>query len=107
MIDVKFSQAANAYGNATKIGGLADGMMPVEDDGLKAPAFSELLGHALDKARDAGYTSEATSLKSIAGQTELHDLVLAVNNAELTLNTVVALRDRVVSAYQDIIKMPI
>ncbi len=106
MIDVKFTQAANAYGNASKIG--AGGGAPLlEEEALKAPAFSEVLGQALDKARDAGYGSEAVSLKSIAGQTELHDLVLAVNNAELTLNTVVAIRDRVVSAYQDIIKMPI
>ena len=37
----------------------------------------------------------------------LTDLVTAVANAELTLNTVVAVRDRVISAYQSIIGMSI
>jgi flagellar hook-basal body complex protein FliE len=34
-------------------------------------------------------------------------VVTAVTNAELTLETVVAVRDRVVQAYQDILRMPI
>jgi flagellar hook-basal body complex protein FliE len=48
-----------------------------------------------------------TSTKSIANEAELHDLITSVSNAELTLNTVVAVRDRMISAYQDIIKMAI
>ncbi len=35
------------------------------------------------------------------------DVVQAVSNAELTLQTVVAVRDRVVNAYQEIMRMPI
>jgi flagellar hook-basal body complex protein FliE len=34
-------------------------------------------------------------------------VVTAVSNAEVTLQTVVAVRDRVVAAYLDILKMPI
>jgi flagellar hook-basal body complex protein FliE len=37
----------------------------------------------------------------------LTDVVTALARAELTLQTVTAVRDRVVQAYQDIIKMPI
>ena len=47
------------------------------------------------------------SAKAIAEKADLTDLVTSVTNAELTLQTVVAVRDRMISAYQDIIKMPI
>ena len=43
----------------------------------------------------------------VAGKADLTDVVTAVSEAETALNTVVAIRDRVISAYQDIIKMPI
>jgi flagellar hook-basal body complex protein FliE len=35
------------------------------------------------------------------------DVVLAVARAELALQTAVAVRDRVVAAYQDVMRMPI
>jgi flagellar hook-basal body complex protein FliE len=38
---------------------------------------------------------------------ELVDIVSAVANAEITLDTVVTIRDRVIHAYQEIIRMPI
>jgi flagellar hook-basal body complex protein FliE len=41
------------------------------------------------------------------GQGDVVQVVNAVTAAELTLETVVAIRDRVISAYQDIMKMPI
>ena len=34
-------------------------------------------------------------------------ITIAVTNAEITLETIVALRDRVVQAYQEILRMPI
>ncbi|MEM6903398.1 MAG: flagellar hook-basal body complex protein FliE, partial [Pseudomonadota bacterium] len=34
------------------------------------------------------------------------DVVMAVNNAEITLQSVVSIRDRVISAYQEILRMP-
>ena len=50
---------------------------------------------------------EKLSAQSVAGKAELTDVVTAVTSAELTLQTVVAVRDRVISAYQEIMRMPI
>ena len=44
---------------------------------------------------------------NITGKADIVDVVNAVNQAELTLNTVVAVRDKVVAAYQSIMNMPI
>jgi flagellar hook-basal body complex protein FliE len=50
---------------------------------------------------------EAAASQGAAGQGDVVQVVNAVTAAELTLETVVAIRDRVISAYQDIMKMPI
>ena len=47
------------------------------------------------------------SAQALTGSGNLTDAVTALSRAELTLQTATALRDRVVQAYQDIIKMPI
>jgi len=44
---------------------------------------------------------------AIAGKTDLSSVIAAVANAELTLQTVVAVRDRMVQAYQEVMRMPI
>ncbi len=58
-------------------------------------------------AMETGRTGEQTSLLAAAKKAELVDVVTAVSDAEVTLQTVMALRDRVIQAYQEIIKMPI
>jgi flagellar hook-basal body complex protein FliE len=47
------------------------------------------------------------SAKAVTGEADIVDVVQAVGNAEITLQTVVAVRDRVISAYQEIMRMPI
>lgn len=105
MVDAtKFGEAMNAYKNASKMGGIAT---PESDSNAGKPQFGELLTESLSEAKNTAYKSEAISAKSLVGEAELHELVTSVTNAELTLNTVVSIRDRVISAYQDILKMPI
>jgi len=77
-------------------------------NGAGEPTFASLVQQAAQGAIDNNYASEAQVLRTVAsGKTELHEVVTAVANAEVTLQTVVAVRDRVVSAYQDIMRMPI
>ena len=75
------------------------------------PASMEGFGNALVKAMqgvvDAGHQADAKSAEAISGTGNLTDVVSAVNRAELALQTTSAIRDRVVQAYQDIMRMPI
>ena len=52
-------------------------------------------------------TSETMSAKAVTGEADITEVVQAVTNAEITLQTVVSIRDRMVSAYQEILRMPI
>jgi flagellar hook-basal body complex protein FliE len=69
--------------------------------------FGGMLTRALDGAVQAGHAAEAQATQAIAGGGNLTDVVQAVSRAELTLQTATAIRDRVVQAYQDNMKMPI
>ena len=91
-------QAANSKTSGTNVG---------VDEASSGPSFADLLSDAGQNAINEGLESEKTSLKSLTGDTGLVDIVTAVSSAEVTLETVVSVRDRVIQAYQDIIKMPI
>ena len=72
-----------------------------------APTFGALLEQTLGEALQAGRKSEAIATTALSGHAGLQEVVEAVNAAEVTLQTVVAVRDRMIAAYQDILRMPI
>ena len=100
------SAALNAYAQAAKMATAASG----GDAGAAAApgsSFGELLNGVMNDAVNAGRAAEAKAASVAQGKGDLVDVVTAVNAAEMTLETVVAIRDRVISAYQDIMRMPI
>jgi flagellar hook-basal body complex protein FliE len=98
--------ATTAYRNQLKLQeGIKDSLE--SEQGAGKASFSDLLGESLKGSLDTLKQSEAVKMESLTGKVELTDLVTAISSAELTLNTVVAVRDKVISAYQDIIRMPI
>ena len=68
----------------------------------KNPAFDAL--HALASAVDKG---EKTSIAYMSGGADPHSLVEAMAAAELAIETAVTVRDKVVEAYQEILRMPV
>ena len=81
---------------------------PASTEKTKEPAsFMSMVGDSLKSAAASGYQSEALATKALAGKADITSVVTAVANAEIALNTIVAVRDRAISAYQDIIRMPI
>jgi flagellar hook-basal body complex protein FliE len=69
--------------------------------------FSGALQRALGAVVETSREAETGALKAISGQGDIAAVVTAVAKAELALQTTAALRDRVVQAYQDIMRMPI
>jgi flagellar hook-basal body complex protein FliE len=77
------------------------------DSGAAGSDFGATLQRAVQGAVDAGHTADTKSMQAIAGEGNLTEVVTALSRAELALETATAVRDRVVQAYQDIMKMPI
>ena len=69
--------------------------------------FAEILKETAGGVLQVGQGSETQALKAAAKDAEIVDVVTAVANAEITLETVMTVRDRVIQAYQEIMKMPI
>jgi flagellar hook-basal body complex protein FliE len=66
-----------------------------------------MLQRALERGVQLGHSAEAASTAAMLGQGGVTEAVLAISRAELALQTTVAVRDRVVAAYQDVMRMPI
>jgi flagellar hook-basal body complex protein FliE len=70
-------------------------------------SFGTAITQALGEAVQTGHTADDQAMKAISGGGNLTEVVTALSHAEITLQTATAIRDRVVQAYQDIMKMPI
>lgn len=104
MADNMMASAAAAYARqAQEINKLPAQEQPQET----GEDFSDLLKQAVQEAVDIGYKSETMSLKAAAGQADVNEVVTAIAEAEVTLQAVTTVRDKVIQAYQEIIKMPI
>jgi flagellar hook-basal body complex protein FliE len=69
--------------------------------------FSDFLTGAIKDSINTIRQGETAATAQVQGKANLVDVVQSVNAAELTLDTVVAVRDKVVAAYQSIMNMPI
>ena len=78
-----------------------------ETDETPLPSFQALVRTEVGNGVEALRHSERTALDAIVGKANVQSLVEAVSAAELSLQKVTAIRDRVITAYQEIIRMPI
>lgn len=69
--------------------------------------FANVLKDAAKVAIGTMKEAETQSAAAIAGKGDLREMVAAVANAEMTLDTVVTVRDKVINAYNEIMRMPI
>jgi len=101
--------AVQAYGRAAGIGrgagapGAGAGVGPAAGAGGFGGMVQSMIGDASTSLRAA----EQAGAKQVAGKGDLIDVVTAMGAAETALDTVVAVRDRVVSAYTDIMRLQI
>ena len=101
---IEFSKAAEALNKAASLGG-GRGMEARETP--EVGRFAEMVQQVSEDAVEATKAGEQLTAAAIQDKAELTEVVTAIANAEVTLQTVVAVRDKVISAYQEILRMPI
>lgn len=72
-----------------------------------AASFGALLNSAIAEAASSLKAGEAAAAQVASGEANLVDVVTAVSAAEVSLETALAVRNRVIEAYQEIMRMPI
>lgn len=98
--------AVAAYGGipAVKTGGSAASTGPGRsEEGSFGDMVSGLVADTAGKLQAA----EQASIRQVAGKGDLIDVVTAIGAAETALDTMVAVRDKVVNAYGEIMRMQI
>ena len=94
--------AAKAYAS------IQGGAMPTAAaQGPAQSGFAEMLTSVMGDMTQTSKAAETQMAASVQGQGSLIDVVTAVSSAEASLETVMAVRDQVIQAYQEIMRMPI
>lgn len=71
------------------------------------PDFASMIGKAIEATADAGRRSDAQAASVATGRADVVDVVTAVAESEAAIETLVAVRDRVIAAYEEIMRMPV
>jgi flagellar hook-basal body complex protein FliE len=101
LLTVTPNAAAQAYARVASDASAGGG------SGAGSEGFGAALSHALGGAVQTGQQADAMAAQGLNGQGDLTQIVTSVTQAQLALQTTVALRDRMVQAYQSIMNMPI
>ena len=102
-MSIDAAQAAQAYLKTAKPGGAG----VAAQDEAAGPSFADMVQDAVGGVGETLQNGEDKAMAAATGGADLTEIVTAVSAAEITLETVVAIRDRVISAYQEIMRMPI
>jgi flagellar hook-basal body complex protein FliE len=102
--------AANAYAALARMtdsgAGIGAGAGKASELG-GGQSFGAMLKDAIGSVMEAGKKSDAQSIAMASGKANVMDVVTAVAETDVAVSTLVSVRDRVIQAYEDIMKMPI
>ena len=101
--------AASAYANIARLAAdptqaLTRGAGP---DAKGEASFASVLKDAMNAVNELGKKSDAQARAMVNGKSDMVHVVTAVAETEVAIDAVVAVRDKVIAAYEDIMKMPI
>lgn len=86
---------------------LRSSMNPVRDISAK-PSFRETLKSALAKVNDLQINSDNAMEKYVTGESDnLHELMISIEEAKIALQFTIEVRNRIIEAYQEIIRMQV
>lgn len=72
-----------------------------------AASFRETVAETAARAVATVVEGEKAAVQGLTGAMDAHQVVAAMSQAELTVQATIAIRDKMVQAYQDIMRMPI
>ncbi len=99
--------AANAYAKIARIANPTAGLDKVVGGDNATPNFGSMVKDALASVVEAGRKSDGQAQALAAGKANIVDVVTAVAETEVAIEALVSVRDRVIQAYEEIMRMPI
>jgi flagellar hook-basal body complex protein FliE len=101
--------AAGAYANVARLAGDVQRALPPPAGAApkSATGFASVLKDAIASVNEIGHKSDMQTRAMANGKSNMVDVVTAVAETEVAIDAVVAVRDKVIAAYEEIMKMPI
>jgi flagellar hook-basal body complex protein FliE len=99
--------AANAYAALSRLGEQAAKLGGDGDKPDSGPNFSAILKDVVATVSAAGHKSDVQAQSVAMGKANMIDVVTAVAESETAVQALVSVRDKVIAAYEEILKMPI
>lgn len=99
--------ATNAYGMMSRLANHGQDAQAAAVPGGTTGDFGAMVKDQIQGVLEAGNVAEARQTDLLAGKANLIDVVTAVSETEVALETMVSVRDRVIAAYEEIMRMPI
>ena len=100
--------AANAYAQVARVTNPISGIGGAGGaGGATGENFGSMLKDAMASVMQSGRTADAQTQSVAQGKANIVDVVTAVSETEVAIDAVVAVRDKVISAYEEIMRMPI
>jgi flagellar hook-basal body complex protein FliE len=83
------------------------GVKPKEEQS-RDPSFSQVLAQQLDKVNAAQVKADEMTKQFLAGNIQdIHQVMIAAQEAKITLQLAVEVRNKVIEAYHEISRMPV
>lgn len=79
-----------------------------EDAGAKGPSFAETLSSSLNKVNDLQKEADVAIQDFVSGETRnITETMIAVNKADLAFRLTMQVRNKIVEAYQEVLRTQI
>ncbi len=99
--------AANAYAALARMGEQTKNLAGDAAAQEGGPNFGAMLKDAMDGVAAAGHKSDVQANAVAMGKANMIDVVTAVAESETAVQALVSVRDKVIAAYEEILRMPI
>jgi flagellar hook-basal body complex protein FliE len=99
--------AANAYAALAQLRGQSASLGGAAASPESGPNFGSILKDVMQSVAEAGHKSDTQAQSVAAGKANMIDVVTAVAESETAIQALVSVRDKVIAAYEEILKMPI
>lgn len=99
-----FNAALSAYNSAAQ---LMKNPAEAVAKPQSGPDFAQVLADTVQSTVESGNRADELSMQMLNGNANIVDVVTAVSETELAIESMVSVRDKVISAYEEIMRMPI
>ena len=100
------ASSTQGIGGAASSGG-ANGLGSITGDGGSGLDFGATLNQMIGAVESSNAQANQATLGMVDGSVDVHDAMIALQRADMTFQLTVQIRNKLVSAYQDIMRMPV